>query len=97
VECSSKDFETVSTSTLREVNLDVPYDTVCDLKKGAKMLLRTSLKCMLLLVINYSHNLINIHEQTKQRHWCKQRHVSCARMRGSSKQLFRLAECYVPR
>jgi len=42
-------------------------------------------------------HLINIHEQIKQRHWCKQRHVPCARMRFSPKQMFRLAECYVPR
>jgi len=42
-------------------------------------------------------HLNNIHEQIKQRHWCKQRHVPCARMRCSSTQVFRLAECYVPR
>jgi len=41
--------------------------------------------------------LTNIHEQIKQRHWCKQRDVPCARMRCSSTQVFRLAECYVPR
>jgi len=35
------------------------------------------------------------HKQIKQRHWCKQRHVTCARMRCSSKQVFRLAECNV--
>jgi len=42
-------------------------------------------------------DLTNIHEQIKQRHWCKKRHVPCARMRCSSTQVFRLAECYVPR
>jgi len=38
-----------------------------------------------------------IHVQIKQRHWCKQRHVPCARMRWSSTQVFRLDESYVPR
>jgi len=42
-------------------------------------------------------HLVYIHEQIKQHHWCKQRHVLCARMRCSSKQVFRLAECYIHR
>jgi len=47
--------------------------------------------------VEYQYHLIEIHEQIKQRHRCKQRHVPCARTRCSSKQVFRLAECNVHR
>jgi len=36
VEFSCNDLEIVSTSTLQEVNSDVPNDTVCDWKKMAQ-------------------------------------------------------------